>query len=405
VKYIPFKNFILFLLIGPLGIVYAGENDSTKSKKRNPQIQVKYGSKGWEFSTPDGNYKLQFQSRLQFRFSIPFDIDPVTFDEFQQTEKKTFRINRARLKIGGNVYRPWLKYYWEYELAASVLLTFRMIIAKYPFLSFKVGQWKAQYNRERIISSGKQQMMDRSLVTRPFTIDRQQGVSLFGRLKKSKIADFNYWISAFTGTGRGGGTNDDTNLMFMARGQWNFFGREVPFQGSDTKYHNKPVALIAFAAVTNRSPYTRFSTAGGGELEGFEPGEAGQYRANQWMEESALMYKGFSWQQEFHWKEINDKVNKKITTLIGNYVQFGYFLHHLISAVPKPLEIAVRHSIYYPDRTQKNYYEREFSLVGNWFFKEHLNKLSIEISHLDFQRDIDNMVDGTRFRVQWDVSI
>ena len=115
---------------------------------------------------------------MQFRFSSPFDTDPVTFDEFQNEKQTTFKVNRARLKIGGNAFERWIKYFWEYELAAANLLDFRLMIEKFPHLKFRAGQWKARYNRERVISSGNQQMVERSIITRPFTIDRQQGISL-----------------------------------------------------------------------------------------------------------------------------------------------------------------------------------------------------------------------------------
>jgi hypothetical protein len=132
---------------------------------RKTSIQVKYGDKGWEFSTPDGKYVLQFQSRLQFRYAVPGDTDPLTYDDFEKDRQNIFKINRARLKIGGNVYQPWLKYYWEYELASGNLLDFRMMLEKLPYLKLKVGQWKGHFNRERVISSGQQQMVERSLIS------------------------------------------------------------------------------------------------------------------------------------------------------------------------------------------------------------------------------------------------
>lgn len=386
-----------------------GESQSVDSiqNKSNPpnKIQIKYGSKGWEFATEDGDYKLQFQSRLQFRFAHPGDTDPVTFDDFQKGEQNLFKINRARLKIGGNAFQPWFKYYWEYELAAGNLLDFQMMVQKYSYFSIRVGQWKARYNRERVISSGKQQLVDRSLINRPFTLDRQQGISFYGRLKGNGLADFNYWLEILTGNGRGAGTNDDLNLMYVLRGQWNFMGRLLGFTGSDLKCHKQMVGLLALAAATNRSPYTRFSQAGGGQLVGFDSGEPGQYRVNQWMVETAFMYRGFSWQQEFHWKQIDDKVNKMITTMIGNYLQFGYFFHYYWKRVPKPLEIAFRHAIYDPDTNIERNEKIEYSLVLNWFFKEHLNKLSAEISLFDFKQTPKDPQDGWRFRIQWDVSM
>jgi len=377
----------------------------SSQKEKIPSINIKYTSKGWQFSTADEKYVLQFQSRLQFRYATPQDTDPLTFDDFQQDEHAVLKVNRARLKIGGNAFEKWLKYFWEYELASGNLLDFRLMIEKCSFFKFKAGQWKAHYNRERVISSGKQQMADRSLINRPFTIDRQQGISFYGNYAGRGKLNFSYWFSILTGTGRGSTTNDDNHLMYMSRIQWDIFGRVLGFEGSDIKFHKYPAGLIALAAVTNRSPYTRFSQAGGGQLEGFEEGQAGQYRVNQFLVETAFMYSGFSWQQEFHWKEIDDKINQTITSLIGNYLQFGYFFHYAMQWVPRQLEIAFRYSIYNPNRSQLENLREEFSLDVNWFFKNHLNKLTTEISYFSFQEKIEDVYDGWRFRIQWDVSI
>ncbi len=378
------------------------EDSTLKSKK---SVELSYGNKGFELRSADGNYKLQIQSRLQFRYSYPFDNNPTSYSDFELAETQTFKINRARLKVGGNVFQKWIKFYWEYDFVGSNLLDFRLMIEKFKFLKIKVGQWKIHYNRERIISSGKQQTVERSIITRPFTIDRQQGISIYGRLKGKGIADINYWFSVLTGTGRGSRSNDDKNLMFMSRFQWNIFGRELEFTSSDTKYHNKPTGLIAVAGVTNRSPYTRFSTSGGGQLEGFEAGEPGQYRVNQFLVETAFMHKGFSWQQEFHWKEINDKKNDAVTVLLGNYLQLGYFFHYLWNIIPKPLEVAFRYSNYNPDRNTASDNHQEYSLNINWFFNDHLNKLTAEISYLNIQRYLNDTASDVRFRLQWDVSI
>ena len=366
---------------------------------------LSHGDKGFELRSSDGRYLMQLQARLQFRYAVPFDTDPLTFDDFDDTRQQVFKINRARLKIGGHAFESWLKYYWEYDLVGANLLDFRLTAARHPQASVKVGQWKAHYNRERIISSGKLQMVDRSLITRPFTIDRQQGVSLFGRLKGDGSVDFNYWVSVFTGTGRGARENDDDHLMYMARVQWNFLGRELAFSSSDISFHGEGAGVLALAAVTNRSQYTRFSTEGGGELEGYEPGDPGQYRVNQWMEESAFKYRGFSWQQEFHWKRIKDRKDGEITTLIGNYAEFGYFFHNLRDGVPEPLELAFRHAFYIPNVDETGNMQQEFSLATNWFFNGHLNKLTAEISYFVFEQSVENERDGFRFRLQWDISV
>ena len=214
--------FIVFLLLVFSGKVKSQETDTSK-------IIVGYGDRGFELKSHNNKFKLQIQSRFQFRYYNPYNNDPY---EVEQNSKQGFALNRARLKVGGNAFQPWIKFYWEYELSAANLLDFRFMIEKYRFIKLKVGQWKVHYNRERIISSGKQQTVERSIITRPFTVDRQQGVSLYGRLGKN-LSDFNYWISVFNGTGRGSKKNDDKHLMYMARLQWNIFGRELKFSGSD----------------------------------------------------------------------------------------------------------------------------------------------------------------------------
>lgn len=377
-----------------------------QQKDTTKLINVSYGKKGIELRTKDDKFLFQLQSRLQFRFASPYDQDPVTFDDFSQDKQPSFKINRARLKIGGHAFEPWLKYYWEYELSQSNLLDFRIMIEKWEWLSFKIGQWKTEFTRERFISSGEQQMVDRSLINRSFTVDRQQGVEVYGHLKGKGIADFNYWMAALTGMGRGNTKNDDENLMYFGRAQWNFLGRTLDFEGGDLEFHEKPAAVIAFSGVTNRSPYTRFSQSGGGSLEGFEEQNTGQYRVNQYNLESAFMYRGFSWQSEWHHKNIIDKLNNdKTTMLTGYYVQAGYFFHNVLHWVPEKLEVAARHAVYRPDKNIPDNREMESTVAFNYFFKGHKNKLTAEVSYFDFQEETLPYADGWRFRIQWDISL
>jgi hypothetical protein len=204
-----------------------------------------------------------------------------------------------------------------------------------------------------------------------------------------------------------GDTNDDEHLMWMTRAQWNPLGRVVDWSGSDPSLEQEPALLIALAVVTNRSPYTRFSQDGGGQLPGFEDTEdPGRYRVNQWMGETAFKVRGLAWQQEFHWKEIDDRVAGGKTKLIGNYAQLGYFFHNVWDAVPRALETTLRFSIYDPVVGQKDDLQREFAIACNWFFSGHRNKLTVDFTHFDFE-DLESTAerDGSRFRVQWDVSI
>ncbi|UAB86128.1 porin [Zunongwangia sp. SCSIO 43204] len=403
---VPYLLRLLLLSFGfclSFNAVYSQSTEES-SDSAFQDWRFQYGNKGFEFRSGDNNYLLQIQSRLQFRFATPSDHDPYTFNDFNDNSKNVFKVNRSRLKVGGHAYKPWLKYYWEYDLGQSNLLDFRIMIERWEWLNLKVGQWKLEFSRERRISSGAQQTVDRSILNRSFTVDRQQGIELYGRLRTRGALDFNYWVGVFTGSGRGSRENDDGNLMYFGRLQWNMFGENLGFKSSDLSIHQKPAAIIALAGVTNRSPYTRFSSSGGGFLETFEELNSGQYRINQANLETAFVYKGFSWQSELHLKNIDDRVNAQETTLNGYYFQAGYLAHQSISWWPKPLEIAARYANYTPNTNLDSNLD-ELTLAFNWFFKGHRNKLTMEVSEFDLETEDMGIKDEFRFRIQWDISI
>ncbi len=392
---------ILFLLINSL-LLIAQKNDSTLVNLNF--IKVSKGKPGIKFESHNKNYSMTMNLRAQFRVFFPYDEEPTKLSDFEN-ETTNFNIRRARLKMVGNAIKPWLKYKMEYDLEGSNLLDLHFKVEKLPYLSLKIGRWKADYSRERIISSGTQQALDRSIINRPFTIDRQNGLSLYGNIKGKGSVNFNYWAAAFMGTGRPESSNDDTHLMYMLKTQWNINGRKLNTKGSDLKHHDKFTSIIAIAGVTNKSSYTRFSGSGGGQLNGFEDGIAGQYRLNQYLVETAFKYKGWSWQQEYHWKEINDKVNHTTTHLTGNYAQIGYFPTYSFNFVPKNLELFSRHAFYNPDLDFSNNTRYEYTLGANWFFSGHNNKLTLEYSHFNYNQIEPNIDDASnRIRLQWDIS-
>ncbi len=392
------------ILLSGTTFSYSQKSDTTQTKSEKKESFLNHTSKGFILKTEDGNYEMQIAARLQLRFALPDDQDPITFADFRNQDQRVFKINRARLKVGGHAYQPWIKYYFEYELSRSLLLDYRVMIEKWPWMSFKAGQWKVEFTRERFISSGEQQMVDRSLLNRKFTVDRQQGVEVYGNLNAGGIANFNYWAAILTGMGLGATQNDDSKMMYFGRFQWNFLGRPVPFSGGDLKISSKPAGIIAIAAVTNTSPYTRFSTSGGGNLSGFEGTNDAQYTVKQYQVETAFNYKGFSWSSEFHRKNVYDNFDEISTDLGGFYIMAGYFPYQLINFWPEPLEIASRYAVINPDLSIDSNKQREFAVAFNWFFVEHKNKLTAELTRFTFE-DKDLPQDNElRFRLQLDIS-
>ncbi|MFK7896709.1 MAG: porin [Myxococcota bacterium] len=400
-------------------------------------VKASYGKKGFRLESRDGNWQTNLQWRAQMRLTWPRRSDPRSVSNFAATERVTFENRRLRMKIGGHGYQPWLKYYFEVDLqptrdsddsssnASARVIDWRIDVAKYKKFGIRVGQWKIDYNRERVDSSGRQQFVERSIVNRTFTIDRQVGISFRGHLFEGTPGDLRYAFGIFTGEGRGV-NNDDNNLMYTGRVQWNFLGRDLALRQTDVERTEKPTASLAFGGATHSGVCTRWSSGGCGNLDGFtSAGSArqGQFRVHQAVQEFAFKHQGFSFQQEFHWKRVIDRAQTNGSALhrndlYGGYAQAGYFFSEIYDAFPEELELAFRYAYvrepngprsagdggFPSDRNEENV-RQEFTAGANWFFSGHNNKITFDYSHLTLKDDVvSRSVSDDRVRLQWDIS-
>jgi len=394
-------------------------------------VEVGWGTKGFEFKTKDGKFATQLQWRFQGRYTYPTRDDPISFADFNADPQSTFELRRVRMKIGGHGYQPWIKYYFELDLqstsdsggspGATRLIDWRISLDKFKWASLQIGQWKVDYNRERRDSSGTQQFVERSIVNEIFTIDRQVGAMLYGHVAPGTPFDSRYYTGVFTGSGRGE-ANDDANMMYFGRYQWNFLGRDLKWSQSDVEFHQQPTGSVAFGAYTTIGKCTRWSSSGCGTLP--EPNSAGvpytsdsnaaagQYRVQGMVEEFAFKWQGLSIQHEYHWKEVKDDSYAQgqpgyKTNMMGSYSQIGYFPHGLIPAVPKPLELAFRYAFVDPNISAPNDRRQEYTTAINWFFAGHKNKITVDGSWLTLANPTPgggNNQHEQRVRLQWDVS-
>ena len=386
-----------------------------------PVTAEKVGS-GFRFATRDGNWRTDLQWRAQTRYTYPYRSDPRQISSFNAPDQSNFEARRLRMKIGGTGFQPWLQYYFEVDLqpsrdvddsstaSSARVIDWRIDIAKWDWGGIRLGQWKVDLNRERVDSSGRQQFVERSIANRVFTIDRQVGVQLRGHLFKDTPADMRYYAGVFNGEGKGVNNADD-NLMYMGRLQWNFLGRDLSWRQTDVEYTELPTGSFALAGATTTGPCTRFSSSGCGNLDGFErPADAApdQYEIDQYVEEFAFKYRGFSAQQEYHVKKIRDTTTGMRTELTGGYVQAGYFFHHLFPSVPRQLELAARYAyVDEPNALNLGFDNdrEEFTIGANWFISGHNNKVTLDFSRLDLDDNVLSLEEsGNRVRLQWDVS-
>ena len=414
----------------------AAEMPKAKKDKKKPGVKVGFGKKGFTLATTDGLFKTKIQWRFQGRYTFPERGDPRSASNFSDNEESTFELRRVRMKVGGHGYKPWIKYYFEVDWQPTIgnasdsccgdrtrLIDWRIMLEKFKWLKLRIGQWKINYSRERVDSSGKQTMVERSIMNRVFTIDRQVGMMVYGRVNPGTILDANYYLGIYSGSGRAT-ANPDDNMMYMGRIQWNVFGRELKWRQSDVKFHKKPTASVSYGAYTVKGKCTRWSSSGCGSIgsdsnaltvtgdDAYDFSTSvsdSRYQVSGMQVGSAMKYRGWSWQHETHWKKIKDTkapAGLQNTNMFGGYLQTGYFPHYIISAVPKPLEIAFRYSHVDPNVDAGGDMRQEFTTGFNWFFAGHRNKLTLDVSHLTLEQPSPSLpaFAEQRVRLQWDVS-
>ncbi|MEC4679624.1 MAG: porin, partial [Nitrospirota bacterium] len=153
--------------------IQAAEEKKAEEAQKNlaEQFPVKagWGEKGFTLETLDGDWKTAIQWRFQSRYTYSQRTDADSFSDFNNHKESTFELRRVRMKIGGHGYAPWIKYYFEVDWQPTRnsgddasqsgvrLLDWRIDLSKWKWLQLRVGQWKINYNRERVDSSGKQQ--------------------------------------------------------------------------------------------------------------------------------------------------------------------------------------------------------------------------------------------------------
>jgi hypothetical protein len=366
-----------------------------------PDAGWNYGTRGWEWSNPETGSYLWAGLRFQPRYSNRVD-DPLISEDLRQEGREGLSINRARYKIGAALGHH-LTAYHEYDLRNGQLLDLRATWKPVPQFHLRFGQWKTEYNRERVDSSGKQQFVDRSIANYWFTLDRQNGVMASGRIQAERPGDSTWYLGLLNGNGINTG-GDGGRPLLVGRWQWNFTRSVLPFSQSALQRYEPARGALAVGFAANDSPYTRFASSGGGQLPGYEQGADNQYRTEQLMVELAWQRRGTSLQGEAHYKTIEDRRAGGSNSLYGGYFQAGWFPAERYERWPSALELAARVAVVVPDDAISTFDNRELSFATNWFFNGHRNKLSADLSYLEIT-DVKGETDGFRFRLQWDISL
>lgn len=237
------KNYTLvaFLLIG-LSVI-AQETPSPK-----------FGKGLFNLVGKDSTWTMKVGARMQFLATNAWDIDGN--GDYSKAESN-FLVRRARLKFGGFAYSPKLTYKIELGLsnrdigkaskytndAPKYILDAVIKWNFYKNLTLWAGQTKLPGNRERVISSGNLQFVDRSKLNSNFNIDRDMGLQLRHHFKLGEKFLVRDMFSISQGEGRNVTTGNEGGHQYTARVEVLPFGKftgKGDYSGSDLKREQSP---------------------------------------------------------------------------------------------------------------------------------------------------------------------
>lgn len=162
---------------------------------------------GVTLTTADDTLSLNVRGRVQVRTSLLVSPGDTALAERAVSE---FAIRRARLTLSGHAFTRDLTYYVQLafsnqDMEPDLRLPLRDAYLNWEAsrdLQLRVGQGKVPYGRQRITSSGSQELVDRSIVTGEFNLDRDVGLTVLSKDLGGADGRFGYALGVFGGDGR-----------------------------------------------------------------------------------------------------------------------------------------------------------------------------------------------------------
>ncbi len=347
-------------------------------------------NKGFYFRTPE--FEMKISTRTQFRFA------QTDFDENSTFEDRAeFSIPRARLRLDGYAFFPWLKYKIQYDFTGRAYATASSLvipatggsfslsarsgpdlrdlyfdITRTPWASVRLGQFKAPFGIQEMTSSGDQEFVDRSIVSLLFAPSREVGAMLWGTSFEKK---FGYEVGAFNGNGRNAVANDNDKLMYVARVHWDPAGE---YKLSESAVDNPEKVTWTVGA-----SYLQNSTDALGELD----------------IQSEELFFGLKYRRLFVLANAYARTLEGATAdtdQSGHLAQVGCFL------VPGKIEVAVRWAQLDLDTNVSDNEQTEEGVAFGWFFSKHGLKFQADAGRVE---NLASATDNTTYQYRAQLQI
>jgi phosphate-selective porin OprO/OprP len=360
----------------------------------------------------DSTYTMNVSARMQFLAIGTWQSE----DGSLVNPESNFLVRRARLKFDGFAFSPKLKYKLELGLSNRDISGASQFTSNAPryildavikwnfYENFELwfGQTKLPGNRERVISSGNLQQVDRSLLNSRFNIDRDLGIQLRHHLKLSDNFVVKEMFSISQGEGRNITTGNLGGHQYTGRLELLPFGNfssRGDYSGSDLKRESTPKLAIGATydhnqnAVKNRSNQGSYMVTDDGFYE---------TNINTFFIDAMFKYKGFSFMAEYADRNADDPFAKNADgTLTGDEVQVGNGYNLQTGYLLKNnWEVSGRYTNIDLDKTitGKNP-EDQYTLGVSKYIVGHKLKVQSDISYLSVNGGTNELM----YRLQFDI--
>lgn len=319
----------------------------------------------------------QFRATVDDREEFSADTDPAGSGYLKNDGLSTsFSIPRLRIYMLGTVFKPWMRYKIEVELAslktdATTNINNGRItdgyveFAKSPYATVRAGQYKIPFGLEELTSDTRLEFVERSIASAKFAPGRDIGLMLSGQFFDKK---FGYQAAAFNGSGQNN-PQDDRALLYTARVVYDPFGEYKLVEGAvEDPEKNQLHFGLAY----------RFGEVPRGLSS------VGVFQSPN--DETALGFE-FAWRlRRFYamgeyFLQTDEQSNPTAGPDVdanGYTAQFGVFV------VPRKQELGVRYSSVEPDESVADAKQTEMRLVYGYYWKSHNMKLQADIGEIKY---------------------
>ena len=374
------------------------------------QIQSpKFGKGIFNIVGQDSSWTMKVGLRMQL-------LGTSTWEDGESAET-SFLVRRSRLKFDGYAFSPKLKYKIELGLSNRDMSGTSQFTSNSPRyimdavimwnfaknLDLWVGQTKLPGNRERVISSGDLQLVDRSLLNSRFNIDRDMGIQLRHHFNLSNSFIVRDIFAFSQGEGRNvtsgnlGGYQYTARIELLPFGE--FSGSKGDYTGGDLQREDSPKLSLAAGYDFNDNAVRTRSNLGSYMVtdEGFYETDISALFID-----AMFKYKGFSVMAEYASRDAEDPLAKNADgSLTGDEVQIGNGLNLQGGYLFKSnWEVSARYTNITLDEvvTGKNP-ENQYTFGVSKYIAGHKLKVQSDISYLNIAGDSNQIM----YRLQLDL--